>query len=320
MASISLGTALLLGATGIAGGTSVASGILGANAAETAANQEVTAAEKAQQNIESAGSTANANNLGILNQQQALLSPYAQTGLTGLNSLNAAVGPGGSLASPFNFNPASISQDPAYQAQLALGTQAVQRAAAATGTLGSGGTLRALDQYAQGVTAGYENQDYTQALNTYSTNRNATLTNLQAQLGQGQYGTSGLLSALQNYGQLFNSNTLNVAQQAGNYITGAGNAQAAGTIGAANAYGSALNGVGNAAMTGALGYSLSPSLSTNPAVQNPNYGVDTTPQTYDPTLPGATPAPIPYQTAPSAYLTPYGYSPSSGPSVYGAPA
>lgn len=249
MASISLGTALLVG--GLASGAgSVASGLLGANASESAANTEATAAEKAAQELQQAGQTSNATASNVLGQQQNLLSPYAATGTSGLSALQSALQPGGSLTSQFAWDPASISQDPAYQAQLALGTQAVQRAAAASGTLNSGGTLRALDQYAQGVTAGYANQDYTQALNTFSTNRANTVQNLTLPVQIGEYGTSGLMSALQNYSQLFSQNTLQAAGGAANYQTQAASAQAAGTIGQANALSSIFGNVGSTASNG----------------------------------------------------------------------
>lgn len=249
--SVATSTAIAI-AAGVGAAGTIGSSLIGAHAATSAADKQVAAAQQAQQTIQQAGTTANNTLSSDLSQQQKLLAPYVSEGTSGLAALNSAVAPGGSLTSQFSFNPANISQDPSYQFQLQQGLQSVQRAAAAGGTLNSGGTLKALDQYAQGVTAGYENQDYTQALNTYSTNRNATLQNISLPLQTGQYGTSDLLNALQSYGQQFSANTLGTANQVANYGTQGANAAAAGTIGQANAYSGALGGLSNSAQTFAL--------------------------------------------------------------------
>ncbi len=235
----------ILAASAISGGAAIASGAIGAHAAGSAADKEAAAGQAAADRAQTAGDTAN-NKIGdILKQQQDLLSPYASVGKTGLDSLTAALAPGGSLTPQFGYNPADVAKDPAYQFQLSEGLKAVQRAAAASGTLNSGGTLKALTQYAGGVTAGYENQDYGQALSTFNTNRNNTLQNLQLPIQAGEYGTSGLLQALQNYGNLFSSNTIGTANTVSNDLLGKANAQAAGTVGAANAYTGALSSLSN---------------------------------------------------------------------------
>ena len=340
---ISIPTALLIGGA-VSGGASIASGIIGSNAASSAASKEVTAAQQAEQTLQQAGQTANSTIQGVENQQLAAYAPYTAQGTAGLNNLTAALAPGGSLSSTFSYNPANVSQDPAYQFQLAQGLQAVQRAAAAGGTLNSGGTLKALDQYGTGVAAQYENQDYTQALNTYNTNRSAALGNIQTQLGAGTYGTSGSTAALQNYGNLFSQNTLGVGQGIANLQTQIGNEQGAGIVGSANAWSGALGGISGAAnsVTGGLAsYGLSQQLQqllngyggyggsgipggpgtlpgnggANTTGQLNNYGTGT-PILYQNGAPYVAPTAVP--TAPSAFnLGAYTGSPIN--SSYGAP-
>lgn len=242
----------LLASSAIAGGASIASGVIGAHAAGSAADTQYKAGQQAADLARQAGDTANAKIGDVLEQQKALLQPYVNTGVSGLEALNKAVAPGGSLTGQFAFDPTKIADNPNYQFQLSEGMKAVQRAAAAGGTLNSGGTLKALQQYAQGLASNEIGQSYSQDLSTFNTNRNATLQNISLPLQAGQFGTSDLLNALQNYGNLFSSNTLGTAQNVGADITGAANAKAAGTVGAANAYSGALGGLANSAETFAL--------------------------------------------------------------------
>jgi hypothetical protein len=322
MASISLGTALLIGSA-VSGGASVASGLIGANAAGSAADKQVAAAEQAQKNIETAGNTANDKLQDVLGQQQNLLSPYTQSGTAGLNALTAALAPGGALTQQFSFDPtaAGLANNPDYQFQLQQGNQAVQRAAAASGTLNSGGTLRALDQYSQGLASTYENQYYNQALSTFGTNRNAALQNIQLPIQAGEFGTSGLLSALQNYGNQYSSNTLNVANSANNYLTQGANASAAGTIGQANAYSSALGGLANTAQLATLLTALNGgggglgATAGGGSVTGPNAVTPGAPLPYQIT-PGV---PLTYQAAPSAFATSGGPLSGYSTGIYGFP-
>lgn len=262
-------------ALAIGAASSIASSALGAGAASSAANTQANAEKQvaglAQQAVSSAQTgltgavgTANSSLQNILGQEGAGNAGYQAAGQSGLNALQTALAPGGSLTNQFSFDPSQIANNPDYQFQLQQGTQAVNRAAAAQGTLKSGGTLKALTQYSQGLASNEIGQAYNQALNTFNTNRSAALGNLQLPLSLGQYGNSQQQNALQNYSQLFNANTVNSAVQSGNWglqgtqlvgnaLTGAANAQAAGTIGAANAWQHAIGPVTNALTSLATG-------------------------------------------------------------------
>lgn len=79
----------------------------------------------------------------------------------------------GSLLAPWNTpftprDPSQIASDPAYQFQLGQGLQGVQRSAAARGTLLTGGTIKALDQYGQGLASTYNDKYYNRDLGEYN--------------------------------------------------------------------------------------------------------------------------------------------------------
>lgn len=67
-------------------------------------------------------------------------------------------------------DPSQTAQNPAYQFALAQGNQQIQNSAAARGTLLSGATAKALDQFGQGAASQYYQQDYNNALNAYQAN------------------------------------------------------------------------------------------------------------------------------------------------------
>lgn len=90
------------------------------------------------------------------------LTPYAQAGRTSLSALLAGLAPGGGLG----FDPAGVdvTQDPGYRFRLQQGTDAIQRSAAARGTALSGQTLKALQDYAQGLASQEYGNAYDRAL------------------------------------------------------------------------------------------------------------------------------------------------------------
>jgi len=232
-----------------------------------------------------ASGTAGAQNAlsGALSPQLANLAPYLQAGQSGLSGLQNFL----SSTPGFSFDPSQIQNTPEYQFQLQQGTQAVQQSAAASGSLLSGGTLKALDQYSQGLASTAYQQAYNNALTTYNTNYQNKASGLLNLTGLGTQATNSANSAYQNYGsslsqllygsgvtganyglsgtqsasQLGLSGTSAAAQlglsganaaagqtnAAQNLLVGGANAQAAGTIGSANAWSNALGGVANAA-------------------------------------------------------------------------
>ncbi len=68
-------------------------------------------------------------------------------------------------------NPADIANDPAYQFRLAQGEKGLQRSAAAHGTLLTGGLLKSLANYDQGLASEEASKQFDRALAAYNTNR-----------------------------------------------------------------------------------------------------------------------------------------------------
>jgi hypothetical protein len=119
--------------------------------------------------------------------------------------------PGGPAPDPLQ----QLQTSPGYQFRLSEGAKALERSAAARGTLLTGGTLKGLQRYAQDYASGEYQNRYNQLFGL-------------AQLGQ----NSAAMTANQN---------ANYANNAGNLITQQGNAQSAGTMAGANAASNAIN-------------------------------------------------------------------------------
>ena len=116
----------------------------------------------------------------------------------------------------------ALEKTPGYQFRLQQGLKGVEDSAAARGTLLTGGTVKDLNDYAQGSASQEFDNEYRRLFGI-------------AGLGQGAAGTLG------GYGSSYANNATGL-------ITGAGNAQAAGTVGGANAWNSALGNIGQNAM------------------------------------------------------------------------
>lgn len=243
------------------GATSAVNGVLGANAADSAANaqeqgeqqvlnlegQQVPAANSL---VQSGVAGANSQLAGTYAQNLGLLAPYLGTGTSALAQLNALTN-GGGFKAP---TAADAANTPGYQFQLAQGEQAVDRSAAAQGTALTGGQVKASDQYAQGLASTNYGNVYNQALGTYQTN----FGNLQNLAGLGLSATNtGVQTGNVTGTQAASNTTQGGYAQAQNLLaglgisadalTGAANARASGYVGSANAYGGALNNIGSAA-------------------------------------------------------------------------
>lgn len=164
--------------------------------------------------------------------------------------------------------------DPGYQFRAQQGQQAIDRSAAARGTLLTGGTLKDLEQFGQDYGSGEYQNVYNRALQNYTTDYNSSLTdwttnynkasqgyaqaynifsnnqsnqyNRIANLaGLGQVAASQLGSQGLGYAGLNASTLQNGASSLGNLYTQGANAGAAGIAGVTNAGLSALYGALN---------------------------------------------------------------------------
>jgi len=231
------------GVTGI--NTATGAGVSGINSATGTGVQGINDATAAGQAGVSKG-VLDANTVAgnLLGGQLQNLSPYTQTGWTGTQALQNQVN------NPFKAPTAEeAAATPGFQFQLQQGLQGLQRQLGATGGGATGGTLKALTQYGQGVASTYYQNAFNNAQNAYNTNTNT------AALASGQgLQASGLANqAAQNYGNLFNSNTMGGAQF--NAGLGMQGATAAGGLGLQGA--TAAGGLGLSGATAAGGLGLS---------------------------------------------------------------
>lgn len=199
-------------------GGSVVTGVMGADAAKSAARTQAASADRAM---------AQEREMYDLSRQD--LAPYRETGYTALRDIEGM--------KPFltaQFGPDQFEQylDPSMAFRQRLGTQATERMANVGGGALSGNTLRALTDYGQGLAS----TEYGNAFNRFQDERTNIYNTLANIAGMGQ----GAVNTGVNRGQSF-------AGQMTGLTTGQGAALAGGQVGAANALGGAASNVGNMA-------------------------------------------------------------------------
>ena len=212
-------------ATAIAG-----SAVLGYLGTQSASNAQSNAANQANALQQSNFNTIQANNAPWLNNGTSASNRMSD--LMGLSGNSGAQGYG-SLSQPFSM--ANFQSDPGYQFRLAQGQQALQRSAAAKGTLVGGGFMNKLNDYTQGLAS----QDYQQAYSNYNNDQNTLYSRLSGISGSGQASAN----------QMAQAGTNNASTQ-GNNLMGAANASGAATMAGVNGVQGAINNGMNAWMTG----------------------------------------------------------------------
>lgn len=209
----------------IMGGSSIASGLIGSRASKKAAAQQAEAIRYA----------ADIQNQ-MYRQGREDLAPYRNIGYQSLKDITAQKP---YLTGKFeDYRDQYL--DPSMAFRLGIGEQTTQRAANVGGGALSGNTLRALQDYSQGLAS----TEYSNAFNRFQTERGNIYNTLANIAGMGQNAVNTGVQA----GQA-------TAQNLGQLAVGAGQAQAAGTMGQANALANALGGIGNAGQMYGLGKS-----------------------------------------------------------------
>lgn len=147
----------------------------------------------------------------------------------------------GSLDSPllkgygkeFDYDPTKILGSEAFQAAMAKGQQAIERSAAAKGTVLSGGILKDLQDYGQGMALSAINDDFNRSIGTADFNRGTHWGDTDRQFGRlsdltrlGQSGAAILNSAGSQYG----NQAGNVASQQAENTTNMGQATASANV------------------------------------------------------------------------------------------
>lgn len=193
----------------------------------------------------------------MFQQTQANLQPYMASGMQANGRLGDLLGTSGntsadgygSLTSNFTQQDYLANQDPGYQFQLDQGNKALQNSQAAQNGILSGGSLKDLISYNQGMAAtGYQN-----AFNRFQTQNQNTYNRLSGMASMGENAAAGV-------GNMGVQTGANMA----NSIMGGANAQAAGYVGMANSFNNAAGyyaifGKGGGGMdTSGAGISTSP--------------------------------------------------------------
>jgi hypothetical protein len=159
----------------------------------------------------SAANTAANTQLSMYNQTRNDLQPYAQAGQNAFSALSNLMGQGGTAASQNML--AGLQQYPGYQFAMDQGVQALDRSAASKGLLLSGGQLKDITAYGQGLATQNFNNYFNQQYQLASLGENAA-----AQTGQ--LGASAASQA-GGYQQAAGNATANTYTNAFNSLTGA---------------------------------------------------------------------------------------------------
>ena len=226
----------------IGAGTSLISGLIGSRAAQNAKDAQIAAEQNAIANNNAARDASLNLNRDLYSSETKALQPYQSAGTGALDLLAQGTATGGA----FNASPTGdqiLAQDPGVAFRLAEGNKALLRAASAGGSLGSGGTLKAAQQYGQNLASG----EYANAYDRYIGTRQSNYNNLLNLAGLGQNANAQFLNATGNYGNTATGVTMGTARQNSDALTGVGDAEAAGAIGGANAWSGALQGLAKAA-------------------------------------------------------------------------
>jgi len=206
-------------------GGSLVGGLLGASSSKKASNS--------QEQLTREGLALQER---MFNRQIDLQEPFRQGGMTAQNKILELLGIGGdansaeygSAAKAFGND--QFQQDPGYAFRQSEGMKALERSAAARGSLLSGSALKGIQRFGQDLAS----QEYQNAFNRYQIERSARLNPLQSMMGSGQSAANTLTGAAGQYGA-----------SGANTLSNIGDIRASGYMGSANALNNALTGVGD---------------------------------------------------------------------------
>jgi hypothetical protein len=208
---------MAIAAVGVGAAATIGGAAMQGSAARDAAATQASAADRATQ-----------MQWDMYQQQRADQEPWRKAGADALGGLGNA-----DFQRDFTMN--DFQQDPGYAFRMQQGQKALERSRAAKGLLGTGGTLKALNDYGQNMGA----QEYQNSYNRFNADRDRRFNRLSSIAGIGQTANSALGAAGQNY-----------ANNAGSNMMGAANAAGAAGMASANAWGGAMSGIGKMGMEG----------------------------------------------------------------------
>jgi hypothetical protein len=160
-------------------------------------------------------------------------APWREAGANALTQLTSGTVPGGDLVR--SFTASDYEADPGYAFRQSEGLKAIERSAAARGGALSGGTMRGIERFGQGLAS----EEYGNAFNRYQTNQSNRFNRLASIAGLGQTATSATGAAGSNYANAITGISNANATNQGNAFLAAGNARASGYAGIGNSIASA---------------------------------------------------------------------------------
>jgi len=154
--------------------------------------------------VRTASDQAAGDILGAGQQANQYLDPYRTAGGEALTSLSQLA-----QAPQEQFTGTNLEMDPGYQFRLSEGTKALERAAAARGSLQGGGTLKALTRYSQGEASQEYAKAFDRSLQGFKANQDARQQKLNT--------LSGLATHGYNAGAASGRNILDATRVAGDW-------------------------------------------------------------------------------------------------------
>lgn len=156
-------------------------------------------------------------------------APWREAGANALAQLTAGTAAGGDLMRSFSMS--DYEADPGYAFRQAEGMKAIERSAAARGGALSGGAMRGIQRYGQGLAS----EEYGNAFNRYMTQQGNRFNRLAGLAGVGQTANAATGQAGSNYANAITGISQANATNQGNAMLAAGNARASGYAGIGNA-------------------------------------------------------------------------------------
>jgi hypothetical protein len=252
----------------IMAGASVVSGLIGADAASSAAATQAATGQQAITGQQQA-----------LAEQRKLMQPYVGAGETALQQLVAGTAPGGEFAKPYELGSAlpemgtfkaGESEAQTFARDQAL--KAMQEQMQRGGQGLSSNAIVGAGQTAAKIGSEYEQQAFNQWLQQQQLGYGQALTGRQTALTEQQAQRQAQLSPLEyltNIGQAGAAGTAGAvgtsAGNIGNLQTGIGNVQAAGQVGQAGALAGGIGNVGQMMFLQDLLKPTASAVTTNPA-------------------------------------------------------
>ena len=201
----------------------IAGTVIGAGVGLYSANKQAGAARDAAGMQAQSAADANQLQREMYDQSRNDQTPWRNAGSNALTKIQEQLN-GAEWSKPFD---ASMMQaDPGYQFRLDQGQKALNRQLSAGGKYFSGGALKDMQGYTQGMAS----QEFGNAFNRFQTDRQNRMNPLMSMAGLGQSSASQMGQQGMQTGALMGNNLMSGAS-----------ASAAGVMGAANAQTSGLN-------------------------------------------------------------------------------